>query len=255
MTSPGRNEWISSRFATTWSACWKSVYGLRICVGTATVCETASLGVVKNGCHNIEQLVTQARAIMNAVKDITWCAWDLVSTWHQFPIVETVLSEEDKVKEAMSSYIDIFVNDNVALVMYFKEHLSWFGLNSAWRKGWRQHSVRKMRECNSCIFLILFHDRMCFLSVESLLDISLFVVGSKWSLDSSNGEWTHFSATVMKSCLMLLWRWLYKKQLPEWNRMTMWNGLVSQYELPCHWVTAVRKWSSDWGYIWLGSVQ
>lgn len=46
-------------------------------------------------------------------------------------IVEALLSQEDKMKEAMSAYIDnIFVNNNVVSVMYIKEHLLWFKLNS-----------------------------------------------------------------------------------------------------------------------------
>lgn len=45
-------------------------------------------------------------------------------------VVEAVPSQEDKVKEAMSVYSNIFVNDSVVLAGYVKENLSQFGLNN-----------------------------------------------------------------------------------------------------------------------------
>lgn len=50
----GRNiECVSSKFAMTWSAFWRMVDGLCICVRTATACQVASPGIIKNGCHDI----------------------------------------------------------------------------------------------------------------------------------------------------------------------------------------------------------
>lgn len=83
-------------------------------------------------------------------------------------IVEAVLSVEDKVKEAMSDYMDIFVNECVVSAMHIKEHLPRFGLNSrdqecreegmkvlsfkVWGGGGQQ-PVMEVRECGSQYFL------------------------------------------------------------------------------------------------------
>lgn len=52
-SSGGDSKRISGRFAMTWSACWRSMDGLRIHFRTATACKMATTGVIKNGCHDV----------------------------------------------------------------------------------------------------------------------------------------------------------------------------------------------------------
>lgn len=65
--SPGIDgDRVSSRFVTTWSACWRSADDLRIRVATARARQSASPGVVfKNGWHDMWTITNPSTSHFN----------------------------------------------------------------------------------------------------------------------------------------------------------------------------------------------